>query len=450
LAINPHRRTSIFLLASDIASVVLIFNLVIYLRGVMRGAGLEPVAWPLLAPAVVLAVSLYLIDGYGARADMLSLDYASLHLIASFFAALATMLLTFAFISVGFELQSSRAAIILSFGVIGPFTLAYRRVLYERTSVSRGGRNIVFIGEKENFDNFSAECARMGTQMPLLHVAADEKYGSFESVLESIAQSRILVEAIVVKESGAELPSDIPMKLVQLYFDGIPTYTLEIFHQVYWRKIPLYRINPIWLLQEGFQIAREPVFERIKRAADIALSILGLLIFSLFICAAAIAIKLGDGGPVFFTQTRVGRRKVPFKLAKLRTMRVSTGPGDPYTRPGDVRVTPIGRWLRATRLDELPQLWNVFRGEMSLIGPRAEWDRLVNEYERDIPCYHFRHLVKPGITGWAQVNYRYGSGVEDTLRKLEYDLYYIRNFSFMLDASIVLKTLHVMLLQKGN
>jgi len=446
LAINPHRRSSLLLLAADIASVVLVFNLVIHLRGV----GSEPVAWPLFAPAFVLVVSLYLIDGYGAHADMLSLDYASMHLIASFFAALATLLLTFAFISVGFELQSSRAVIIFSFALAGPFTLAYRRVFYERTSVSRGGRNIVFVGDREDFDIFSGECSRLGTQMPLLHIDSGETYASFETMLESIAQAKIPVEAIVVKESGRELPSDIPMKLVQLYFDGIPTYTLELFHQVYWRKIPLYRINPIWILQEGFKIAREPVFERIKRAADIVLSVIGLAVFSPIVGAAAIAIILEDRGPVFFVQTRIGKRKVPFRLAKLRTMRVSRGPEDPYTRQDDVRVTRVGRLLRAARLDELPQLWNVLRGEMSLIGPRAEWDRLVNEYERDIPCYHFRHLVKPGITGWAQVNYRYGSGVHDTLRKLEYDLYYIRNCSLMLDASIVLKTIHVMLLQKGR
>jgi exopolysaccharide biosynthesis polyprenyl glycosylphosphotransferase len=446
LAINPNRRSSLLLLAADIVSVVLVFNLVIYLRGVSS----EPVEWPLLAPAFVLVVSLYLIDGYGARADMLSLDYASLHLIASFFAALAILLLTFAFISAGFELQSSRAVIILSFSIAGPFTLAYRRVLYERSSASRGGRNIVFVGDREDFDIFSSECSRLGTRSPLLHADAGNRFESFEDVLESIAQAKVQVEAIVVKESGKELPPEIPMKLVQLYFDGIPTYTLEIFHQVYWRKIPLYRINPIWVLQEGFPVAREPVFERIKRGADVLLSIIGLLVFSPAVLAAAIAIKLGDGGPVFFVQTRIGRHKVPFRLAKLRTMRVSGGQGDPYTRQDDARVTRVGRFLRSARLDELPQLWNVLRGEMSLIGPRAEWDRLVGEYEREIPCYHFRHLVKPGITGWAQVNYRYGSGVQDTLRKLEYDLYYIRNFSFMLDASIVLKTLHVMIFRKGR
>jgi lipopolysaccharide/colanic/teichoic acid biosynthesis glycosyltransferase len=425
---------------------MVIFNMVMFLRGVSS----EPIVWALFAPALVLITSLHLIDGYGVRADMMSVDYASLHLIAAFFACLTTLLLTFVFIPAGFGLQSSRAVILLSFGILGPLTLAYRRVLYSKTVVSRGERNIVFVGERGDYDLFAAECARMGTRMPLLHADTREGFGAFEAVLDSIARSAILVEAIVVKESGRELPPEIPLKLVQLYFDGIPTYTLEIFHQVYWRKIPLYRINPIWLFQEGFQIAREPVFERIKRISDIFLSVAGLLLSAPIVAVAAIAIKLDDGGPVFFAQTRVGRHRVPFKLLKLRTMREATAQGDPYTRQGDARITRAGRLLRTARLDEFPQLWNVLCGEMSLIGPRAEWDRLVCEYEREIPSYHFRHLVKPGITGWAQVNYRYGTGVLDTLRKLEYDLYYIRNFSFMLDASIVLKTFHVMILQKGR
>jgi exopolysaccharide biosynthesis polyprenyl glycosylphosphotransferase len=446
LAINPHRRSSFLLLLADVVTVVLVFNCVTFLRGIT----VQPLGWPFLVPVLVQVIAMYLIDGYGSRADMLSLDYASLHLIASFFAVLATLLLTYAVGTVGFELRSSRAVIVLSFGLIGPITLALRRILYERTAVAREGRSIVFVGERGDFEVFSAECERLGTQRPLRFVGTGEAFQEFEAVLDSTARSELAVEAIVVKESGKGLPSDVPLKLVQLYFKGIPTYTLEIFHQVYWRKIPIYRINPVWLLQEGFQIAREPVFERIKRCADIGLSLFGLLVTSPLVAAAALAIKLEDGGPVFYAQTRVGRHKVSFTLAKLRTMRVSTAEGDLYTRPGDARITRVGRWLRSARLDELPQLWNVLRGDMSLIGPRAEWDRLVGEYERDIPCYHFRHLVKPGITGWAQVNYRYGSGVEDTLRKLEYDLYYIRNFSFMLDASIVLKTLHVMLHRKGH
>jgi lipopolysaccharide/colanic/teichoic acid biosynthesis glycosyltransferase len=446
VAINPNRRISLILLLSDLMSVAVIFNLVTYLRGVSDG----PFIWPLAVPALAFVLALHLIDAYGVSADMLSLDYASLHLIASFFAALATLVLTFVFIPAGFELQSSRTAILLSFGLIGPITLAYRRIVYQRSAQSRGERSLVFVGERVDFDVFSEECVRMGMQLPSLHIDSYGDYQALVPLLESIGKSEILVEAIIFKESGKELPPTIPMRLVQLYFEGIPTYTLEIFHQVYWRKIPLYRINPIWLFQEGFKVAREPVFERIKRASDIALSVIGLIPSALVIGAAAIAIKLDDGGPVFFAQTRVGRHRVPFKLIKLRTMRVANVQGDPFTRPGDVRITRVGKLLRTARLDEIPQLWNVFCGQMSLIGPRAEWDRLVTEYERDIPCYHFRHLVKPGITGWAQVNYRYGASVQDTLRKLEYDLYYIRNFSFMLDASIVLKTLHVMILQKGR
>src|SRR5438477_105351 len=121
-----------------------------------------------------------------------------------------------------------------------------------------------------------------------------------------------------------------------------------------------------------------------------------------------------------------------------------------YTRENDSRVTRLGRWLRKLRIDELPQLWNVFKGDISLIGPRAEWIKCVERYEKKIPFYHFRHLVKPGITGWAQVNYPYGDSEEDAVAKLQYDLYYIRHYSLKLDAMIVLKTVHTMLFGKGR
>jgi lipopolysaccharide/colanic/teichoic acid biosynthesis glycosyltransferase len=237
---------------------------------------------------------------------------------------------------------------------------------------------------------------------------------------------------------------------MDLHFSGTTTYTLELFHEVYWRKIPLYRLNPTWLFQEGFHSARDPVFERLKRLSDIGLSLLGLVLASPLLLLCAAAVWLEDRGPVFYLQTRVGKNRAPFQVYKFRTMRSGEATGDLYTQPNDRRITRTGRLLRAMRFDEFPQLWNVLHGEMSLIGPRAEWIRLVERYEREIPCYHFRHLVKPGITGWAQVNYPYGANLDDTLRKLEYDLYYIRYFSFTLDASIVLKTIHIMLFGKGR
>src|SRR5438874_7275275 len=123
---------------------------------------------------------------------------------------------------------------------------------------------------------------------------------------------------------------------------------------------------------------------------------------------------------------------------------------DLYTRENDPRIFPVGRWLRKLRLDELPQLWNVLNGELSLIGPRAEWIECVDQYREKIPFYHFRHLVKPGITGWAQVNYPYGESEEDAIQKLTYDLYYIRHYSLKLDAMIVLKTIYTMFAGKGR
>jgi lipopolysaccharide/colanic/teichoic acid biosynthesis glycosyltransferase len=163
-------------------------------------------------------------------------------------------------------------------------------------------------------------------------------------------------------------------------------------------------------------------------------------------------IRLTDKGPAIFGQRRVGREGHRFTAYKFRTMIESNGADDEdiYTRENDSRVTPTGKWLRKLRLDELPQLWNVLKGDMSLIGPRAEWEKCVERYENKIPFYHFRHLVKPGITGWAQVNYPYGDSEEDALNKLQYDLYYIRHYSLKLDAMIVLKTVHTMLFGKGR
>jgi lipopolysaccharide/colanic/teichoic acid biosynthesis glycosyltransferase len=272
---------------------------------------------------------------------------------------------------------------------------------------------------------------------------------TLRTTLASIAAGDLDPEALILREANPKLPADIADALLKLYFGGIPIYTLELFHETYWRKIPRYRLNQIWLFQEGFQITREPVFAHAKRFTDVILAATVLVIFSPLLLLAALAIWLEDGRPIFFVQTRIGRNRVPFRMLKLRTMRPAPD-GDVYTRKSDDRVTRVGRLLRVSRIDEVPQLWNVLRGEMSLIGPRAEWDRLVLLYENEIPCYHFRHLVKPGITGWAQVNYPYGANIEDTVRKLEYDLYYIRHFSFFLDATIVLKTIHTMLSGKGR
>lgn len=453
---RPSRYTSVSLLALDALSVFAVFNLVGWMRGVVTT---EWVALPLAIPLILIVLGFYLIDGYKNRTDMISLDYTSEHLITLVVGMLVTLLLTFVVIPSGYPLQQSRAVVALSFFVLMPVTLLYRRAQYSARLKKRRVRTLVFVGDAESSRAFADECVKMHFTQPILyanltgHTAApfgQELSPPFDNVLAQLESGQLEVEALVLRESGREFSAEVSQKLVRLYFSGVPTYTLELFHQIYWRKIPLYRLNQAWLFQDGFQIAREPVFERVKRMADIFCATLGLIAIAPLMLLAGLAIWLEDRGPIFFSQTRIGKNRMPFRILKLRTMRVQRAQGDRYTRPGDNRITRIGGFLRASRLDEFPQLWNVLRGDMSLIGPRAEWDLLVDDYEKQIPCYHFRHLVKPGITGWAQVNYPYGASIEDTLRKLEYDLYYIRHFSFLVDAAIVLKTIHVMLFGKGR
>ncbi len=454
-----QRRTITFILVLlDAVAVVVAFNFVAWAWGVLQWEGV--VLAPLTLPVLMHFLAVYLIDGYNPRTDMMSVTYTSLHSIALVFVLLGTLLLTYAFIPAGFALQVSRLVITLTCLLLIPVTISYRRVFYQRQQAHKQQRYFMFLGSPESCVAFKEECRKTGMEQAVLYAthatfarglaspASPASALAFDDVVHYLKEYEDNLDAIILRETSHELPPAVAQKLMELHFSGVPTYTLELFHEVYWRKIPLYRLNQTWLFQEGFQIAREPVFERLKRISDIGLAACGLLLALPFLPLVAAAIWLDDRGPVFFRQSRVGRNRLLFDIIKLRTMRVNDG--DTYTQKGDDRITRLGRFLRASRIDEVPQLWNVLIGDMSLIGPRAEWVRLVEDYEKKIPCYHFRHLVKPGITGWAQVNYPYGANLEDTLRKLEYDLYYIRYFSFVLDASIVLKTIHVMLFGKGR
>jgi exopolysaccharide biosynthesis polyprenyl glycosylphosphotransferase len=450
---NKQRQATLRLILMDMAFLVLTFNVIGWLRGIVFVG--EWILWPLAVPALLVLTAFYLIDGYKAQTDMMSLDYTSEHIIALLAALVGTMLFTFVFLTGDYPLQQSRGVIAISFILYTPLSLAYRRTTFSADNTARRQRSLIFIGDNETGVDFAQECARMKCTQPVAYVSHaqastnEATLSDVDVLLGKIERREVEVEAIILRENNRELRAQVSQRLVDLYFRGVPTYTLELFHQVYWRKIPLYRLNQTWLFQEGFKITREPVFERLKRLSDIFLSLFALTAGAPLFLTIALAIWIDDRGPVLFRQTRIGKNRVPFRLFKFRTMRPNDGK-DAYTKVGDLRITRIGKFLRASRLDELPQMLNVLLGDMSLIGPRAEWDKLVDHYEAEIPCYHFRHLVKPGITGWAQVNYPYGANLDDTLRKLEYDLYYIRHFSFLIDAAIVLKTIHIMLFGKGR
>jgi sugar transferase (PEP-CTERM system associated) len=215
-------------------------------------------------------------------------------------------------------------------------------------------------------------------------------------------------------------------------------------------KILIDDLKPSWLIfSDGFRASRGTRF--IKRMLDLALSvILGLMTLPLMILTA-IAIKVDSSGPALYVQERVGENGRVFRIYKFRSMRSDAErAGRPvWASDKDDRVTRVGRLIRLTRLDELPQFWNVMRGDMSFVGPRPERPFFVEQLAREIPFYLQRHAVKPGLTGWAQVKYRYGSTIEDAMEKLRYDLYYIKHLSVFFDLTIVLDTVKVILSGKG-
>lgn len=189
----------------------------------------------------------------------------------------------------------------------------------------------------------------------------------------------------------------------------------------------------------------------VQRAIDIAGALLGCVLLGLFIPGVWLANRLRSPGPLFYCQERVGRGGRPFQIVKFRSMRVDAEKfGAVWAQENDPRITPIGKFLRGTRLDEFPQFWNILKGDMSLIGPRPERPQFVDQLMDEIPFYRVRHAVKPGLTGWAQVKYRYGASVEDSLIKLQYDLFYIKRQSLLLDLEIMFKTIPIITGFKGR
>jgi exopolysaccharide biosynthesis polyprenyl glycosylphosphotransferase len=210
------------------------------------------------------------------------------------------------------------------------------------------------------------------------------------------------------------------------------------------------QINPSWLIfSGGFQKSRARRF--IKRTTDLIFSVVIMAVLSPFLLLVAGLIKLDSPGRVFFSQERVGERRRIYNVLKFRSMVADAEKisGPVWAQENDPRVTRLGRCLRRLRIDELPQLWNVVKGEMSFVGPRPEREVFIKELEQKIPYYGERFYVKPGITGWAQINYGYGASVEDAVEKLNYDLFYIKNMSTMMDILIVVKTLKIVIFGRG-
>ena len=244
------------------------------------------------------------------------------------------------------------------------------------------------------------------------------------------------------------LPMD---RLLEMKLGGVQFDHLASLYEEYTGKIAIENLRPSWFIfSSGFRKSR--ALEGAKRALDVLLALFGLLLASPIIAAAAIAVRLSSPGPALYHQRRVGRQGRVFVVHKFRSMRqdAERDTGAVWATAGDTRITPVGRFLRKTRIDELPQLWNVLRGDMSFVGPRPERPEFVQGLTREINFYGQRHVVRPGLTGWAQVNLRYGSTVEDAMEKLQCDLFYIKNMSIALDLFVIAKTIQTVVLQRGT
>ena len=275
--------------------------------------------------------------------------------------------------------------------------------------------------------------------------------GNYSQMEEIISKKEIDI-LVIVKDIKSPGFKKYLKRIFDLKINGLKIINYEEFNEDIQKKIDINQINEEWLLQSnGFDILSNEMQKNIKRGMDIILALTLMVFLSPLALITAIIIKIESKGPVIFKQTRIGENMKPFRVYKFRSMRMH----DPkkhsrYTLDNDARVTKFGKFMRKTRIDELPQLWNILKGTMSFIGPRPEWDILAKDYARKINHYNLRHLIKPGITGWAQVMFPYGENLEDAKKKLEYDLYYLKHQDFILDVLIVMKTAKAVLFGKGK
>ncbi len=304
---------------------------------------------------------------------------------------------------------------------------------------------MIVLGERHQFSTLELETLHKKFDSIDMILYRDTDAKKVISEIESYVEQHS--KSIILLNTWARIPDELLTYLVKLESRGIRYLSTESFLEQYLCKcyIPEDQTN-ISFLEKIKPYSRGGYI--LKRIVDyIGVLILGILTTPVMLYAAY-KIRKESPGNIFFAQDRVGQGGKIFTCYKFRSMHENSY-HDPYTRENDSRIFPWGNTMRKTRIDELPQLWNVFRGDMHILGPRAEWDILVENYEHDIPYYHERHLVKPGITGWAQVNYPYGANTEDAKQKLMYDLYYIKYWNLWLEIKTAWKTVMVVMGKKG-
>ncbi len=433
----PNRAKTILLVVGDIAILYLSLFLML---GIRYGAGWYEAftrfhAIPFGVIFILWLLVFFIAGLYDLRRLHNNLDFIKTLWLAVATSAILSGLVFYAVPYFGIAPKTNLAIFVVIFGVIGTL---WRRGFNRASSSGEAPNRVLLIGNgpADEVAAAIAENAQLGYTVAarIKEAAALAAPGAIRDTV-----NRHSITCVVVPRS-LKREGHLPATLYQLFADGVQVFDLPNFSEIIMRKVPLSDLEETWFLENIEGAAR--FYDPLKRAFEFVLAIaigIALLPFEILI---AIAVKLTSPGPVIYRQVRVGKNGRLFTLYKFRTMRNDAERhGAQWAAKGDPRVTPLGRILRISHLDELPQLLNILRGELSFVGPRPERPEFVGKLKEQIPYYETRLLVKPGVTGWAQINHRADLDLEDVKQKLQYDIYYLKNRSLVLDLAIVAKTI---------
>ena len=452
-------KRKILFFAGECGFIILAVILTLFIQGNSANYLYHPflLTVKIVTVIIVYQVSLFFSDFYSTG---LSWGYRKLiyRLITSLI--IAFLLLTFfhSFInSTLFEKQTLIIIFLLLLSFLLPWRLYYSWSIKkgnhkQRTLILGAGKLAKDIGRaiiKDQELSLRLEgFVAIDPQLKGVSIVNPTVVGTMDELPAIIRERNINKIIVAMEERRGTVPLD---KLLQYKSEGISIEDGVNFYERITNQLLVEYINPSYLIFcDGFKLSYTSMF--LKRVCDIAFSFIGLIIASPLLVILGLLIKLESPGPVVYKQKRVGRSEKTFNIYKLRSMQhdaeKQTGPI--MTSGNDGRITRIGKIIRKTRLDELPQLWNVFTGCMSFVGPRPERPVFVEKFKKHIPFYTQRFSLRPGITGWAQIRYPYASTIEQTLDKLRYELYYMKNFSLLFDLTIILRTIKVVLFAKGS
>jgi len=455
MPLRYNRKIKTLLFAGDL----FLISISIYISFLIRLQNMDTL--PKHAFAALIAISSYIVVFYVFDLYNLTYKFKSAVFLARFILALIACTLSLAIIFYllpGWKLGRG-FLIIISFFVF-LLVFLWRLVFYAFIGPPKSANRIIIVGSgvsgetiydvirtKSNFFRIVGFL----DDKPELHntkIRSHKVLGNSSLLSIMINNNEIDTAVIAIKH---EKNRDLLRQIVYAKMKGLDIYDMPRLYEELTGKLPINHMDDAWMSYTTFKGIRKDLYTlHIKRIADIMLSLTGLTLLSPLMLLTAFAIKLDSRGPVFYRQKRVGQNDSIFELLKFRSMSMDAeSAGAVWAQVDDPRVTRVGRIIRKTRIDEIPQMWNVLKGEMSFIGPRPERPEFVAELAKEIPFYSFRHSVKSGITGWAQIKYRYGASQEDSFEKLQYDLYYIKNLSIFLDVQILLQTIKVVLFGQG-